>query len=96
MLCLKRVTKKTAGLLLVTAIAVSMITPATVFAFDDAAVVKSLLARRDVNVSLACFVNGKLCTIMIPAGADLSDIINSDGTIDIEKLAKKFGKTEVR
>jgi len=62
----------------------------------DASVVKSLLARRDVNVSLACFVNGKLCTIMIPAGADLSDIINSDGTIDIEKLAKKFGKTEVQ
>ena len=33
---------------------------------------------------------------MIPAGADLSDLIKPDGTIDIEKLAKKFGKTEVK
>ena len=64
--------------------------------FIDASVVRMLLARRDINVSLACFVNGKLCVIMIPAGADLSDLIKPDGTIDIEKLAKKFGKTEVK
>lgn len=62
----------------------------------DSSVVRMLLARRDINVSLACFVNGKLCSIMIPAGADLSDIIKPDGTIDVEKLAKKFGKTEVQ
>jgi hypothetical protein len=32
---------------------------------------------------------------MIPAGADLSDLIRPNGTIDLEKLAERFGKTEV-
>ena len=61
----------------------------------DAAIVRTLLARRDINVTIACFINGKLCSIVIPAGADFSDLIRPDGTIDLEKLAERFGKTEV-
>ena len=61
----------------------------------EASVVSTLLARRDINVTITSFINGKLCTIMIPAGADLSDLIRPDGTIGLEKLAERFGKTEI-
>jgi len=62
----------------------------------DASVVRMILARRDINVSIACFVNGKLCVITIPAGADVSGLIAANGTIDVAKLAEKFGSVEVR
>jgi len=62
----------------------------------DASVVRMLLARRDINVNIACFVNGKLCLITIPAGANISDLIAANGTIDVAKLAERFGKVEVK
>ena len=58
----------------------------------DAQIVSLFLARRDINVSITCLINGKPCTILIPAGVDLSDFIRPDGTIDLEKLAAKFRK----
>lgn len=61
----------------------------------DSSIVRIVLARRDINIYTGCFVDGKLCTITIPAGADLSDLIRPDGTIEIKKLAERFGKIEV-
>ncbi len=60
----------------------------------DISIVRTILARRDINVDIACFVNGKLCLIKIPAGADLSSLIEADGSINIEKLAEIFGSVE--
>ncbi len=62
----------------------------------DAASVNALLARRDITVTLVCLVNGKLVIITIPAGADLSSLVEADGTIQIEKLAAAYGTTDVR
>ena len=59
----------------------------------DASVVAALLLRRDINVNIACFVNGRLSLIVIPANADLAGVIEADGSIKIARLADTFGAT---
>ncbi len=61
----------------------------------SSSIVSLLLARRDINVSFVCMINGKMCSVMIPAGVDLSEFLNPDGTINLEKLIEKFGTAEV-
>ena len=61
----------------------------------DASVVAALLSRRDINVNIACFVNGRLSLIVIPANADLVDVIEADGSIRIARLADVFGVTNM-
>lgn len=61
----------------------------------DASVVAALLSRRDINANIACFVNGRLSLIVIPANADLSGVIEADGSIRIARLADTFGVTNV-
>ena len=62
----------------------------------DASLVRTLLARRDISVTITCVINGNLYTIIIPAGAEISNLVAADGTVDIEKLADTFSKKEVR
>lgn len=59
----------------------------------DASVVAALLSRRDINANIACFVNGRLSLIVIPANADLTGVIEADGSIKIARLADTFGVT---
>ena len=61
----------------------------------DASVVAALLSRRDINVNIACFVNGRLSLIVIPANADLTGVIEADGSIKIARLADTFGSTSM-
>ena len=61
----------------------------------DAGIVAALLSRRDINVNIACFVNGRLCLIVIPANADLTGVVEADGLIRIAKLAEVFETVEM-
>ncbi len=61
----------------------------------DASVVAALLSRRDINVNITCFVNGRLSIIVIPANADLSGVIEADGSIRITRLADVFGTVDM-
>ncbi|MBQ6575593.1 MAG: hypothetical protein IJL90_05765, partial [Lachnospiraceae bacterium] len=61
----------------------------------DAGIVAALLSRRDINVNIACFVNGRLCLIVIPVNADLTGVVEGDGLIRIAKLAEVFEPVEM-
>ena len=39
-------------------------------------IVKTLLSRRDITVTLVCVYGGKFYRIIIPAGADISSLVN--------------------
>lgn len=56
----------------------------------DARIVAAMLSRRNINYYIACFVNGRLSLIIIPAGADLTGLVDADSTINIARLAKEF------
>ena len=62
----------------------------------SASVVQSLLARRDITVALTYTLNGVVYKIVIPAGADLTALLNAAGGIDFITLAAAFGAAPVQ
>ena len=59
----------------------------------SAPVVKQLLARRDINVTITFMFKGMLYKIVIPAGDDLTKLVGADGTISFFALGQAFGIT---
>ena len=56
-------------------------------------IVKTLLSRRDITVTLVCVYGGKFYRIIIPAGADISSLVKGRGSLTFASLAKTFGAT---
>jgi hypothetical protein len=40
-------------------------------------------------------IDGKLCTITIPAGSDVASCVSADGSISVSALVEKFGSKAV-
>ena len=57
--------------------------------------VTSLLARRDVTVTMTYYVGGVPFMLVIPAGFDLSALVKTDGSIDFEDLARVLGSVRL-
>ena len=60
------------------------------------ATVDKLLARPDLAVTIVYVVDGVSYRVTIPAGADLSQYVKADGTIDFATLGAAFGAEEVK
>ena len=61
----------------------------------SAALVQSLLARRDIPVALTFMINGVTYRIIIPAGADIASLTGADGSISFASLGQAFGMASV-
>ena len=61
----------------------------------SAALVQSLLARRDIPVTLTFMINGVTYRIIIPAGADIASLTGADGSISFASLGQAFGMAPV-
>ncbi len=59
------------------------------------AVVQALLLRRDITVILTYYFNGVLFRVVIPAGEDISTLLNEAGGIDFSALSAYFGAEAV-
>ena len=57
--------------------------------------VQSIAAKNDITVSIIYVENGVRKMIRIPAGADLSSLIDANGFIGFTALANAFGATEI-
>ena len=58
----------------------------------DSTIIQALAARSDVTVRMSVFkANGEIYIITIPAGHDLSNLVNKSGKISMDTLIDKFG-----
>ncbi len=61
----------------------------------SASVVQSLLLKRNIAVTVTFMFNGVLYKVIIPAGADLTPLIDATGCISFAALAQTYGMTPV-
>ncbi len=57
----------------------------------SASVVAQLLSRNDIDVTFTFMINGVLYQIVIPAGANLANLVGADGSISFSALGQTFG-----
>ena len=58
-------------------------------------VTQALLSRPDLTVEVTYYINGVLYRVVIPAGADLTELLNASGGIDFETLGAAFNGQRV-
>ena len=61
----------------------------------SASVVQSLLLKRNIAVTVTFMFNGVWYKVIIPAGADLTPLIDATGCISFAALAQTYGMTPV-
>ena len=59
-------------------------------------VTQALLSRPDLTVEVTYYINGVLYRVVIPAGADLTELLNASGGIDFVTLGAAFNGQPVR